>query len=97
MKMADRLENVHQPECPVLHLSVEGDRQGFGQALERQGIEFVLNKKEHFELVTSDGVLPAEVWGVAQQTRVQIRSIVPVQNSLDTIFHQVVGDDARAG
>ena len=97
MKMSDRLDNVHRPSSPNLHLVVEGDQQGFQIELERRGIQFALAEKNQIQVITADGILPAEVWGVAQQTSVQIRSIIPARNSLETIFREAVGEDARAG
>lgn len=97
LKMSDRLESVHRPSSPNLHLVVEGDQQGFQLALERRGIQYSLSEKNRIQVVTKDGVLPNEVWDVAQELSVQIRSIIPARNSLEAIFREAVGEDARAG
>ena len=97
MKMADRLENVHRPTSPNLYLVVDGNQDEFQLELERRGIEHFRAESSQIQIITSNGVLPNAVWGIAQQTKVQIRSIIPAKNSLETIFRDAVGEDARAG
>lgn len=97
MKMADQLENVHRPSSPNLFVSVEGDAQGFQAALGRRGIDTVIEASGMVQVITPDGVLPREVWKVAVENSVQIKSVIPERNSLESIFREVVGDDARVG
>lgn len=97
LKMSDRLENVHRPSTPNLNLVIEGDATSFQSELQRRGLEYRLSEKNQILVVTSDGILPTEIWGVARHCDVQIRSIIPARNSLEAIFREAVGEDARAG
>lgn len=97
MKMADRLDNVHRPSSPNLHVIIDGDQQHFQLELERNGIQYFEAENNQVQIVTTDGILPGEVWRAAHSTQVQIRSIIPARNSLESIFRAAVGEDARAG
>lgn len=97
VKLADRLENVHRPASPNLHLKILGDVNSFRDALERNGVNTLLDEDGNLRVVTPDGVLPKAVWTTAMQTQVSIQSVIPARNSLEAIFREVVGDDARAG
>lgn len=97
VKLADRLENVHRPASPNLHLKILGDVNSFRDALERNGVETLLDEDGNLRVVTKDGVLPKAVWTTAMQSKVSIQSVIPARNSLEAIFREVVGDDARAG
>ena len=97
VKVADRLENIHSPNSRSLFLAVEGGRQEFQAALDRKGFKVSIADKGQLEIMTEQGTLPREVWQTANETNTQIRSVVPAKNSLETIFREVVGEDARAG
>lgn len=97
VKLADRLENVHRPASPNLHLKILGDVNSFRDALERNGVNTLLDEDGNLRVVTQDGVLPKAVWTTAMRTKVSIQSVIPARNSLEAIFREVVGDDARAG
>ncbi|MEC9091560.1 MAG: ABC transporter ATP-binding protein [Planctomycetota bacterium] len=97
MKISDRLENVHRPSSPNLFLTIRGDLPSFQTAMSRYGIESSLTEKDQVQVITLDGILPREVWKAALETGTQIQSAIPAKNSLETIFREAVGDDARAG
>ena len=97
MKMADRLENVHRPESPDLTLTVEGDSQKFCAVLARTGIVVEAASENRMVVRTETGQLPQQVWQAAIQSGILIRSVIPARNSLETLFRDVVGEDARAG
>ncbi len=97
VKLADRLENVHRPSSPNLHLKILGDTSSFRDNLERNGVGTLLDNDGNLCVVSPDGVLPKEVWTTAMMSKVSIQSVIPAKNSLEAIFREVVGDDARAG
>ena len=93
MKMADRLENVHRPSTPNLFLTVKGDMDLFRKTLTRNGVDSKLDEDKLLQIITSDGALPMEVWDSATQSDVQVQSVVPAKNSLETVFREAVGED----
>ncbi|MDG2469236.1 MAG: hypothetical protein P8M80_08170 [Pirellulaceae bacterium] len=91
--MADRLENVHRPSTPNLFLTVKGDMDLFRKTLTRNGVDSKLDEDKLLQIITSDGALPMEVWDSATQSDVQVQSVVPAKNSLETVFREAVGED----
>lgn len=97
VKMADRLENVHRPASPNLFLLVSGDPAEFTAQLAQAGFNATVEENRQIQVVTEDGVLPQGVWQLAAGSKIQIRSVIPARNSLESIFREAVGEDARAG
>ena len=97
VKLSDRLENVHRPSSPNLHLKILGDPLLFQGNLERNGVATLLDDDGNLCVISKDGVLPKAVWTTAMSSKVSIQSVIPSKNYLEAIFREVVGDDARAG
>lgn len=90
VRVSDRLEPLSQPTNPSLRVHLFGDAEEFARLLERQGLKVRI---EPLGALTVDGPhaeLAAQIWKVARETNVGVRSIEPSRNSLEEIFLSAV-------
>ena len=92
VRVANKLQELSRPAEPAIRLRLFGDTSGFVQQLRSRDI--VVDEGEHGALLVRgpEAALASEVWRIANQCGVTLRSLYPSRNSLEEIFLEAVKD-----
>ena len=86
VRVADRLEHLSLPTAPSLRVQILGDTDAFIAQLEQAGLKV---RPSNNGAITVDGPheeLAEQIWQLARQSGVGVRTIEPSRNSLEEIF-----------
>lgn len=96
VRRADSIENLNRPAVPSIDVRVVGDPAVFQEKIAAAGIETMSREGDRFVLRDEDGNLAAQLWPLAHESNVGIRSLIPARTSLDDVFIQAVQDGGAA-
>jgi ABC-2 type transport system ATP-binding protein len=96
VKVADRLDRLSQPTTPALRIQIVGDGKEFATRLEQAGWQVKVEGPGMLVVNDPEGKVAAQIWALARQNRIGIRSIEPSRNSLEEIFLAAVKEQPHA-
>jgi ABC-2 type transport system ATP-binding protein len=86
VQVADRLQELSRPTKPSLQVQLTGESAGFVNQLREQGFHVETTRNGTLVIEGPQHELADQVWRIARESGVGVRSLVPSRNSLDEIF-----------
>lgn len=86
VRVADRLERLSRPAEPSIRVRLTDESEEFIHRVRRLGLTVESARNGMLVIGGPQEQLPAQVWRVARECGVGVRSMAPSQNSLDEIF-----------
>ncbi|NLX54554.1 MAG: ABC transporter ATP-binding protein, partial [Planctomycetaceae bacterium] len=96
VRVVDSLERLSQPASPALHVRTSHDAAPLIRRLEAAGGQVTVNDDGSLQIMLGGADAARQIWRLAAETGVGLRSLVPSRNSLDQIFLDAVRGDGRA-
>jgi ABC-2 type transport system ATP-binding protein len=97
VRVSDRLEELSRPAAPSIQLRVLGAADQFAELLRREGLTVVPAADGLLSIQGAPERLTSQVWRIARQANVGIRSLTPSHNSLEEIFLRAVREQPNGG
>lgn len=92
VQVAERLSELSRPAEPSLEVRLLGAADRFVEAIQRRGVAVESRSDGVLVLRGEPQALANQVWQIAQQCGVGVRSLTPSRNSLEEIFLKAVRD-----
>jgi ABC-2 type transport system ATP-binding protein len=86
VQVADRLQELSRPTKPSLQVQLTGETAGFVSQLREQGFNVETTRNGTLVIEGPQHELADQVWRIARESGVGVRSLAPSRNSLDEIF-----------
>jgi ABC-2 type transport system ATP-binding protein len=86
VQVADRLQELSRPTKPSLQVRLTGESAGFVNQLREQGFHVETTRNGTLVIEGPQHELADQVWRIARESGVGVRSLAPSRNSLDEIF-----------
>jgi ABC-2 type transport system ATP-binding protein len=96
VKVVDRLDRLSRPTTPALRVQIVGEGTEFATRLERAGLQAKAEGPGTFVVRDLEGKAASQIWPLARECRIGIRSIEPSRNSLEEIFLAAVKEQPHA-
>ena len=86
VQVADRLQELSRPTKPSLQVQLTGETAGFVSQLREQGLNVETARDGTLVVEGPQHEVTDQIWRIARESGVGVRSLVPSRNSLDEIF-----------
>jgi len=96
VRVVDSLERLSQPASPAVHVRPSHDAAPLIRRVEAAGGQVAVNDDGSLQIVLGGADAARQVWRLAAEAGVGLRSLMPSRNSLDQIFLDAVRGDGRA-
>jgi len=97
VRVVDKLETLSRPTSPQFEVTlVDGEAQPFGQVLTSAGLQVAVQSSSLVSVLVDNEQITDQIWKLASENQIGIRSMIPARNSLEQIFLEAVGERTSA-